>query len=95
MKETLVHAYLVKPSPLAERYHHFCWKDNFDSNGLDFFRGYMTKVKELVPGENLLLYEVQDGWEPLCEFLGKQVPGVLFPHSDAWRSYKEAHGSMG
>ncbi|EGU77498.1 hypothetical protein FOPG_08580 [Fusarium oxysporum f. sp. conglutinans race 2 54008] len=36
-------------------------------------------VKELVPPENLLLYKLGSGWEPLCEFLGRDVPDVPFP----------------
>ncbi|EMT74196.1 hypothetical protein FOC4_g10002676 [Fusarium odoratissimum] len=36
-------------------------------------------VKELVPPENLLLYKLGPGWEPLCEFLGRDVPDVPFP----------------
>lgn len=31
-------------------------------------------MKDIVPAENLLIYNVKDGWEPLCEFLGKTVP---------------------
>ncbi|QKD60990.2 uncharacterized protein FOBCDRAFT_244572 [Fusarium oxysporum Fo47] len=36
-------------------------------------------VKELVPPENLLLYKLSPGWEPLCEFLRRDVPDVPFP----------------
>ncbi len=27
----------------------------------------------------LLVYEVKEGWEPLCEFLGVEVPDKPFP----------------
>ena len=37
--------------------------------------------KEGVPAERLLVYEVKEGWEPLCKFLGVEVPkGRSFPH---------------
>lgn len=26
---------------------------------------------------------MEDGWEPLCEFLGKEVPDEPFPHLNA------------
>lgn len=39
-------------------------------------------VRGLVPKERLLEWEVGDGWEPLCKFLGKPVPEVAFPHSN-------------
>ncbi|KAI8806843.1 hypothetical protein BJ742DRAFT_897976, partial [Cladochytrium replicatum] len=30
-------------------------------------------------GKELLVYEVSQGWEPICEFLGVPVPDVPFP----------------
>jgi len=36
-------------------------------------------VKSIVPGENLLVFNVKEGWEPLCSFLGVQVPDIPFP----------------
>lgn len=30
--------------------------------------------------DRLLEYKLSDGWEPLCEFLGKPVPDQPFPH---------------
>ncbi len=32
-----------------------------------------------VPPEKLLVYEVKEGWGPLCEFLGVGVPDKPFP----------------
>lgn len=37
------------------------------------------RIREMVPPEKLLVYRMGDGWEPLCEFLGKDVPDVEFP----------------
>ncbi|XP_078492203.1 uncharacterized protein LOC100175117 [Ciona intestinalis] len=31
------------------------------------------------PKDKLLVYNLADGWEPLCQFLGKQVPDQVFP----------------
>ena len=34
-----------------------------------------------MPADRLLVFRVQDGWEPLCKFLGREVPpGIPFPH---------------
>jgi hypothetical protein len=47
----------------------------------------------LVPKERLLEWEIGDGWGPLCEFLGKPVPEVPFPHANArnggWKEREE------
>ncbi|KAH7313590.1 hypothetical protein B0I35DRAFT_276090 [Stachybotrys elegans] len=38
------------------------------------------EIQEAVPQEQLLVYHLGDGWEPLCKFLDKPVPeGVEFP----------------
>jgi hypothetical protein len=37
------------------------------------------RMKELVPKEKLLVYDVREGWGPLCDFLDVPVPGVPFP----------------
>ena len=40
-------------------------------------------IRGLVPKENLLEWTPEDGWEPLCKFLGKDVPNKPFPHVNA------------
>ena len=39
-------------------------------------------VQSIVPKENLLVWQVSDGWEPLCKFLGKEVPEGPIPHDN-------------
>ena len=41
---------------------------------------HYTHVRAVVPKENLLEFKSQDGWEPLCAFLGKPVPEEPYPH---------------
>jgi len=42
---------------------------------------YNRKVQEAIPADRLLVFNVKQGWEPLCEFLGIPVPeGIPFPH---------------
>mmetsp|Transcript_72620 Transcript_72620/g.121147 ORF Transcript_72620/g.121147 Transcript_72620/m.121147 type:complete len:251 (-) Transcript_72620:189-941(-) len=43
------------------------------------FNEWNTKVKATVPPDRLLVFEVSDGWEPLCKFLGVPVPEVPYP----------------
>ena len=37
------------------------------------------RIREVTPPERLLVYKLGDGWGPLCEFLGKEVPDEDFP----------------
>jgi hypothetical protein len=45
------------------------------------FDRHNEEVRRVVPPERLLVYEVREGWEPLCAFLSVPVPeGKPFPH---------------
>ena len=49
-------------------------------HAMRLYREHIETVKERVPANRLLVYEVKQGWEPLCEFLGVPVPeGQPFP----------------
>lgn len=39
-------------------------------------------IRGLVPKERLLEWSVEDGWAPLCNFLGKPAPEEPFPHAN-------------
>lgn len=43
------------------------------------YKDHYALVRSLVPKERLLEYRVSDGWEPLCKFLGKEIPDEPFP----------------
>lgn len=41
---------------------------------------HSAMMRELVPSDRLLEWHVEDGWGPLCGFLGKDVPkDIPFP----------------
>jgi hypothetical protein len=54
----------------------------FEDRGyaIETFERHNEEVKQHVPAENLLVYEVREGWGPLCEFLGVEMPDEPFPH---------------
>ena len=39
-------------------------------------------VKDKVPADRLLIWNVKDGWEPLCKFLEKPIPDIPVPHNN-------------
>jgi hypothetical protein len=51
------------------------------------FNEHNEEVKRIVPPEKLLVYQVKEGWGPLCEFLGVPVPDVPFPHLNDRESF--------
>ena len=53
--------------------------ENYD-DALGRFERHNTEVASTVPRERLLIYDVGQGWEPLCAFLDVAVPDGPFPH---------------
>ncbi len=46
---------------------------------IEAFLKHNEEVKAYVPADRLLVYQVSEGWEPLCAFLGVPVPDKPFP----------------
>ena len=42
-----------------------------------------------------LVFEARDGWEPLCDFLGKPVPSDPYPRSNSRQEFFELLASGG
>ncbi|KAH7555742.1 hypothetical protein BM1_06268 [Bipolaris maydis] len=43
------------------------------------YKQHYAEIRAAIPKEQLLEFRLEDGWEPLCEFLDKEVPKVPFP----------------
>ncbi|CAK8677651.1 unnamed protein product [Clavelina lepadiformis] len=46
------------------------------------YRRHNSYVLEKAPKDKLLVFNVKDGWEPLCKFLGVDIPKSPFPHKN-------------
>ena len=57
---------------------HLFW-DDVPNQGIRVYREHNAMVQRLAAGR-LLVYNAKEGWEPLCKFLGKEIPSVDFPH---------------
>ena len=47
-----------------------------------FYKEWIEEVKRTVPKERLLIYNVEEGWSPLCAFLDVPIPSSAFPYID-------------
>ena len=62
------------------------WEGTFDGRfkdkayAIEVFERHNEEVERRVPPERLLVYDVKEGWEPLCEFLGVPEPEEPFPY---------------
>ena len=76
---------------ICEHYFHMTSKrESWLRNNPEFFEEWLqnskaaylahnAEVKRVTPAERLLLFQLDQGWEPLCKFLDKPVPDVPFP----------------
>lgn len=46
---------------------------------LKIYADHIAQVKAEIPADRLLVYDVAEGWGPLCAFLGVPVPDEPFP----------------
>lgn len=56
---------------------------------LSTYENHVRSVKAFVPPEQLLTYDVSEGWQPLCEFLGVQIPDTPFPITNSTQEFLE------
>ncbi len=64
------------------------WQEHVGKNfrekeaAIAFYRRWNEQIKSEIPAEKLLVYEVSQGWQPLCGFLGVEVPAEDFPKAN-------------
>ena len=69
------------PTHLGPRYPQglFGVIDSGEETAVRFFNEWNAQVKDVIPADRLLVFEVKEGWEPLCRFLDVPVPDCPFP----------------
>ena len=98
MKSTIWHAWYQRhiegppraPENIMDMVCLHLWKGDFPTHGRQWYREHNELVRRLAPKRagQFLDYEARQGWGPLCEFLGVEVPEIDFPRNDAWARYK-------
>lgn len=64
-------------------------RKEIEPNARRSYDNYYQKIRSMVPPEERLEYRLGDGWEPLCAFLGKDVPNVPFPRQNDRTAHNE------
>ncbi len=59
---------------------HFGGRFEDEEHAIEVYEAHLEEVKQTIPSERLLVYELKHGWEPLCEFLECPVPDEPMPH---------------
>lgn len=66
--------------PMREHIHDRAWMT-------DHFRRHTEAVKAAIAPERLLVYEVGEGWDRLCKFLGVPVPAEPYPSENSREAF--------
>lgn len=63
------------------------------SGMIEAFVAHNEAVRALIPADRLLVFDVREGWEPLCDFLDVPVPDGPFPRSNSREEFSAlVHG---
>jgi hypothetical protein len=80
--------------PMAAMVDSLIWQRTFGgrfedrAHAIEVFHRHNEDVRRGVPADRLLVFEVGQGWEPLCAFLGVPVPDEPFPHLNDAASFR-------
>ena len=83
------------PQAWRELYERLIWQDTFGGrfeereHAIAVFERHNARVREQMSAEQLLEHRVEEGWKPLCEFLGVAVPQEPYPHLNDRASFAE------
>ncbi len=95
MKNMLTSSDFRKVAPVFMFNDKLIWSGQFEGKFEDKefvrskFMEHEAEVKRTVKPENLLIYNFKEGWKPLCNFLGKPIPNVPFPHTHQRKSFNK------
>jgi hypothetical protein len=64
------------------------------THAMDVFDAHNQSVKESIAANRLLVFEVADGWGPLCQFLDRPVPDGDFPHLNEGAAFRARMAGM-
>ncbi|CAK8677541.1 unnamed protein product [Clavelina lepadiformis] len=86
MKRNYIYQVMQILSPTGWKYYKFFRDTMTCLSGLrmrhPFDLMFVKNEMQNCPPEKLFVYDVRQGWEPLCEFLGKEIPDKPFPHEN-------------
>jgi hypothetical protein len=55
---------------------------------ISVYKAHNARVREIIPADRLLVYEVAEGWGPLCDFLGVPVPAGPMPKVNSTEEFQ-------
>jgi hypothetical protein len=78
---------LIRENAFSDRLHD-------KAHAISVYEKHNEEVQNAISPSRLLVYEVAQGWEPLCEFLGVPVPEAPFPQANTTDEFRDMIAPM-
>ncbi|OJD18962.1 hypothetical protein AJ78_01074 [Emergomyces pasteurianus Ep9510] len=75
--------------PMLQKFFDTFFKGDFPNKGKQVYLNHVDEVRSLAPKERFLEYKIDEGWGPLCEFLGEEIPDTPFPRGNDMQGFVE------
>lgn len=59
-----------------------------EAHCIEVYNRHNETVQRVIPAERLLVYDVSEGWAPLCNFLGAPVPDTPMPKANSTEDFQ-------
>ena len=87
------------PPEMKEMLWHTIWRlfdgqINDRDRCIEVYERHNAEVIAAIPADKLLVYKPGDGWDPLCNFLGRPVPSEHYPRLNDSAAFLEGIGNM-
>ena len=93
IRNLIVSSDMRRVAPVFRYNDKLIWQGQFNGEFEDkeaairVYHDHVEQVKKHVPADQLLIFEVKQGWQPLCDFLDKPIPEQPFPHSNSMAEF--------
>lgn len=61
---------------------------------IDVYNRHNETVQRVIPIDRLLVYNLAEGWDPLCRFLDVSVPETTMPSANSTEDFKQRLGAQ-
>lgn len=61
------------------------------AHAIAVYNAHNRRVESVIPKERLLVFDIAEGWAPLCQFLSLPVPDAPFPRSNSTEEFAQRH----
>ena len=91
---------MPRMGPMNRMVDEIIWEGTFGgrfpdkAHAIAVYQQHIEDVKRHVPPERLLVFDVKEGWAPLCAFLGVPVPTMPFPHLNDTAEFQKIIGRL-